>query len=70
MTAFPRKLRLGIPRNGQLIFFGDKHSENAYGEAIKRWTALGASWSNSTSSRSMKPRGCSMKDRGSPSAIW
>jgi allophanate hydrolase len=42
MTAFPGKLRLGIPRNGQLIFFGDKHSEKAYGEALQRWTALGA----------------------------
>jgi allophanate hydrolase len=42
MTAFPGKLRLGVPRNGQLIFFGDKHSEKAYGEALKRWTSLGA----------------------------
>ena len=42
MTAFPGKLRLGVPRNGQLIFFGDKHSESAYGEALQRWTALGA----------------------------
>jgi len=42
MTAFPGKLRLGIPRNGQLIFFGDKHSEKAYDEALQRWTALGA----------------------------
>ena len=42
MTAFPGKLRLGVPRNGQLIFFGDKHSEQAYGEALKRWTSLGA----------------------------
>jgi allophanate hydrolase len=42
MTALPGKLRLGIPRNGQLIFFGDKHSEKAYGEAMKRWTSLGA----------------------------
>src|SRR5262249_11229372 len=42
MTAFPGKLRLGVPRNGQLIFFGDKHSERAYGEALQRWTALGA----------------------------
>ena len=23
MSAFPAKLRLGVPRNGQLIFFGD-----------------------------------------------
>ena len=27
-------------------------------------------WSNSISSRSMRPRGCSTKDRGSPNAIW
>jgi allophanate hydrolase len=43
IVPFPAKLRLGVPRNGQLIFFGDKKSEVAYGEAIKRWTALGAS---------------------------
>src|SRR5213079_593837 len=42
VSAFPEKLRLGIPRNGQLIFFGDKHSENAYGDALQRWTVLGA----------------------------
>jgi allophanate hydrolase len=42
MTAFPANLRLGVPRNGQLIFFGDKASEAAYGDALKRWTTLGA----------------------------
>lgn len=42
MTLFPANVRLGVPRNGQLIFFGDKKSEAAYGEALKRWTALGA----------------------------
>jgi allophanate hydrolase len=42
ITPFPQKLRLGVPRNGQLITFGDKASEAAYGEAIKRWIALGA----------------------------
>jgi allophanate hydrolase len=42
MAAFPGNLRLGIPRNGQLIFFGDKASEKAYGEALQRWTSLGA----------------------------
>jgi allophanate hydrolase len=42
MTAFPQNLKLGIPRNGQLIFFGDKAAEAAYGEALKRWTSLGA----------------------------
>jgi allophanate hydrolase len=42
IVPFPAKLRLGVPRNGQLIFFGDKHSEAAFGEAIQRWSALGA----------------------------
>jgi allophanate hydrolase len=42
MSAFPGRLRLGVPRDGQLIFFGDKASEKAYGDALKRWTALGA----------------------------
>ena len=42
ITAFPGQLRLGVPRNGQLIFFGDSESEKAYGEAMKRWTSLGA----------------------------
>jgi allophanate hydrolase len=42
ITPFPTNLRLGVPRNGQLIFFGDKKAEAAYGEALKRWTTLGA----------------------------
>ena len=42
MTAFAAHLRLGVPRSGQLIFFGDKASEEAYGDALRRWTALGA----------------------------
>ena len=42
VTSLPGQLRLGVPRNGQLIFFGDKASEKAYGEALKRWTSLGA----------------------------
>lgn len=42
VTAFPANLKLGIPRNGQLIFFGDRAAEKAYGEALKRCTALGA----------------------------
>jgi allophanate hydrolase len=40
--AFPAHLRLGVPRDGQLIFFGDKASEAAYGDALQRWVALGA----------------------------
>ncbi|MBR1230821.1 allophanate hydrolase [Bradyrhizobium sp. AUGA SZCCT0182] len=42
VTAFPGQLRLGVPRDGQLVFFGDRESEQAYGEALKRWTLLGA----------------------------
>lgn len=42
LTPFPANLRLGVPRSGQLIFFGDKKAEAAYGEALKRWTTLGA----------------------------
>ena len=42
ISAFPGQLRLGVPRKGQLIFFGDIASEKAYGEALERWTSLGA----------------------------
>jgi allophanate hydrolase len=42
VTPFPGSLRLGVPRSGQLIFFGDKASEKAYGDGLKRWTGLGA----------------------------
>jgi allophanate hydrolase len=42
MNAFPAQLRLGIPRRGQLIFFGDKVSEKAYDTALNRWIDLGA----------------------------
>ncbi|WP_247443593.1 allophanate hydrolase [Bradyrhizobium sp. 197] len=42
ITPLPANLRLGVPRNGQLIFFGDKQAEAAFSDALKRWTALGA----------------------------
>jgi allophanate hydrolase len=42
VSAFPANLKLGVPRDGQLIFFGDKAQEAAYAAALKRWTALGA----------------------------
>jgi len=42
ISTFPHPLRLGVPRSGQLIFFGDKAAEAAFGEALQRWTALGA----------------------------
>jgi allophanate hydrolase len=44
MNAFPGQLRLGVPRQGQLIFFGDKAAEKAYGDAVARWSALGATF--------------------------
>ena len=44
VSAFPANLRLGVPRDGQLIFFGDKAQEAAYGAALERWTALGATF--------------------------
>lgn len=42
VSAFPRHLRLGVPRSGQLIFFGDRAAEAAFADALKRWTSLGA----------------------------
>jgi allophanate hydrolase len=42
LTAFPKGVRLGRPRSGQLIYFGDKAAEAAYGEAIARFEKLGA----------------------------
>jgi allophanate hydrolase len=42
MSPFPQGLRLGVPREGQLIFFGDKAQEAAYTAAVERWRALGA----------------------------
>jgi allophanate hydrolase len=41
-SAFPARLTLAVPRDGQLIFFGDKAAEAAYADALRRWTALGA----------------------------
>jgi allophanate hydrolase len=42
LSPFPGGLRLGVPRDGQLIFFGDKAQEAAYAAALERWRALGA----------------------------
>ena len=38
----PANLRLGMPRSGQLIFFGDKAQEAAYRDAMERLASLGA----------------------------
>jgi len=42
MTGFPVGLKLGIPRKGQLLFFGDKDSEQEYNKAVARLASLGA----------------------------
>jgi allophanate hydrolase len=42
LSPFPTGLRLGVPRDGQLIFFGDKAQEAAYASALDRWRSLGA----------------------------
>jgi allophanate hydrolase len=42
LGRFPAKLRLGVPRDGQLIFFGDKNQQAAYEAALQRLMALGA----------------------------
>jgi allophanate hydrolase len=44
MSPFPTGLRLGVPRDGQLIFFGDKAQEAAYAAALEKWRALGATF--------------------------
>ncbi|MGJ4907414.1 allophanate hydrolase [Bradyrhizobium sp. HKCCYLS2033] len=42
VTAFPKGVKLGIPRSGQLIFFGDKAAEAGYAAAAARFAKLGA----------------------------
>ncbi|MBI5128718.1 MAG: allophanate hydrolase [Rhodopseudomonas palustris] len=42
MTALPAKPRIGVPRPDQLQFFGDAQAEQAYADALQRWTKLGA----------------------------
>ncbi|MGA8898935.1 allophanate hydrolase [Bradyrhizobium sp.] len=42
LSPFPQGLRLGVPHDGQLIFFGDKAQEAAYAAALERWRSLGA----------------------------
>jgi allophanate hydrolase len=42
VTGFPAGIRLGVPRKGQLKFFGDTASEAGYNAAVARLGALGA----------------------------
>ena len=68
--AVPRGIRLGVPMPGQRLFFGDRRSAAAY-EAALGATSPGSALpsSRSTSSRSMRRRGCCTKGPGWPSAI-
>ena len=50
ITPLPANLRLGVPRNGQLIFFGDKKAEAAYARCAE---ALDRAWRNA---RRVRPR--------------
>ncbi|MBR1221112.1 allophanate hydrolase [Bradyrhizobium sp. U87765 SZCCT0131] len=38
----PKSLRIGVPRQGQLVFFGDRASEAGFAAALARLTRLGA----------------------------
>ncbi|KPG00080.1 allophanate hydrolase [Rhodopseudomonas sp. AAP120] len=42
LTAIPEGLKLGVPRQSQLQFFGDKQAEQAFDDALKRCGKLGA----------------------------
>ncbi|MFC0241754.1 allophanate hydrolase [Rhodopseudomonas telluris] len=42
LTAMPDGLKLGVPRQSQLQFFGDKQAEQAFDDALKRCGKLGA----------------------------
>ena len=42
VSQFPEGVRIGVPRKGQRIFFGDRAAEAAYDSAIAQCAALGA----------------------------
>ena len=42
LTPLALPFRLGVPRPGQLLFFGDRAAAAAYDQALERWTKLGA----------------------------
>lgn len=42
ISGFPQRLRLGVPRAGQLKFYGDTKAAEGYDAALKRMIALGA----------------------------
>lgn len=42
VTAIPKRVRLGVPPQDQLQFFGDDLAARGYQEALERWRKLGA----------------------------
>lgn len=42
VTAIPKRVRLGVPPQDQLQFFGDDLAARGYQEALQRWRKLGA----------------------------
>ena len=42
LSAFPRGIRLGVPRSGQLQFFDDREAEAAFSQDIKLARSLGS----------------------------
>ena len=69
VTGFPAGIRLGVPRKGQLQFFGDTGAEACATRRSRASQTLGGTPVESISSRSTRPRGCSTKARGWRSAI-
>ena len=72
--ALPRSfagLRFGVPRDDQLEFFGNRETPQLFQDFVKKLSETGCGAGRaSTSRRSWRPRGCSMKDRGWRSGMW
>ena len=64
-----RRFRFGVPRPTDLQFFGNAEAQRLFGEAVDDWRRWAASRSRSTWRPSWRPRACSTKAPGWPSAI-
>ncbi len=65
-----RRLRLGVPRTGQRSSSATRLRKPPTTRRSRAGPRSARRWSRSTSSRSTRPRGCSMRGHGSRSAIW
>ena len=69
LSGVPTGLRLGVPRQDQLQFFGDPEAEAAFARDVAGRRSLSAfGWSSSISSLSPRSRSSCTRGRGSPSA--